>query len=389
MPGHFTFIGNEWDVVTRQPEIILPGIEKVSVVYWSGAGQQLKAVTRTKEATSLEIHTDLLASPEAKLRLQKFRTVSKPYEWIRLDESPLIAELINNKKSDLFTEFQNTILLLRFKNDLDGKYDVLMIYFKKNLNQFGVTAAEKVLSVENKSIIGHILYHYFRNIFLANRHNHSILKSVRQNIQSINKENQKLREEISQVRLNLEDMIINLSIQHLRSLAEKDEREYHFSQEAIEKLKSYRGNVRYLPAIIEQSVTFTVNLLNYDDKGPVKLHAHTISFDDYQAGEERDHSMRTIESRESRTVLLLDRLEKAARVLKSKDMSLTSVNIGNTLTDPITAPAITDALKKHKTAILNLFKKYPQKWEVIRDEFRPIRNLFKEEPKNIVSEEIA
>ncbi|MBL6950397.1 MAG: hypothetical protein ISR57_07110, partial [Bacteroidales bacterium] len=55
--------------------------------------------------------------------------------------------------------------------------------------------------------------------------------------------------------------------------------------------------------------------------------------------------------------------------------SLTSVNVGKEFPTPISAPAITDALRKHKKRIIHLFDQYPEKWEIIRHEFRPIQNI--------------
>jgi len=55
---------------------------------------------------------------------------------------------------------------------------------------------------------------------------------------------------------------------------------------------------------------------------------------------------------------------------------MTSINVGTACPVPITAPAISDSLKKHKDQINYLFDKYPDKWEVIRRGFRPVKNLF-------------
>jgi hypothetical protein len=77
----------------------------------------------------------------------------------------------------------------------------------------------------------------------------------------------------------------------------------------------------------------------------------------------------------SKTLVLLDKLENAAKQVKSQNKLLTSSNIGNEFPSPITPPAITDALKKHRAKILVLFREYPQRWETIRTEFRPVQNM--------------
>jgi len=73
-------------------------------------------------------------------------------------------------------------------------------------------------------------------------------------------------------------------------------------------------------------------------------------------------------------------MENAALNVKSKNKMLTSSNLGNEFPTPITPPAISDALKKHRTKILFLFKEYPHRWEIIRSEFRPIQNILNVKP---------
>jgi len=392
MPGHFTFTGHEWDDIIQYPDILLPGIEHVSVVYWSTQKDQLRALTRNRKGELIHDYKELTSRAEGKLILQKFRSVNKAYEWIRDEESPLLTEKALKPgpgSSDLFTEIQNTILVLRFRSEADRKYDVLMIYLSKDLNQFGPAMSGKVLSSENKSIIGHILYNYFKNIFILNRNNNVVLRSIKDTSKSINKEYYKLKEEVQEVTLGLEEHLIDLSLGYLQDLSEKCQREYAFTEEALRKLRSYRGNIRHLPEIIEQAVVFTDNILYEDFDGVVRVDAPVITFDSYQIDKQDPPSIKRIDSKESRSIQLLDKLEKAAITLKSRDIALTSSNIGGALPQPITAPAITDALKKHRTSIIKLLNSYPQKWEVIREEFRPIGNLFKKDKESELKEGIA
>jgi len=60
-------------------------------------------------------------------------------------------------------------------------------------------------------------------------------------------------------------------------------------------------------------------------------------------------------------------------------LKLTGTNVGKACPVPISAPAISDALYNHKSKIINLMKTYPDKWDVIRTDFRPLKNVIKEE----------
>lgn len=384
-------MGDEWDDVFQHPGILLPGIEQVSVICLSDVSRELTAVTRGKDGMIRDDHREITSTVAGKQKLLKFRSVNKPYEWIRTAESPLLTDPDEKKEpeSDLFTEMQNTILVLRFRSEADSRYDVIMIYLNRNLNQFGGMLPDKVLSIENKSIIGHILYNYFRNIYHLNRQNNRILKSLQQSIRSVTRENYNLKEESRQMARTHEEMIIGLSMQYLQEQTEKYPRDYSFSDDAIEKLKTYRGNIRNLPAIIEQAVVFCENLLYFESPGPVKLDAMAISFDNFQVGQEPAVALKRIDSRESKTIQLLERLEKAALALQARGVALTGSNIGGALAQRVTAPAITDAIKKHRMLIIELLHKYPTKWETIRDGFRPIAKLLRALPADLPEEESA
>jgi len=56
-------------------------------------------------------------------------------------------------------------------------------------------------------------------------------------------------------------------------------------------------------------------------------------------------------------------------------LPLTGKNVGSHCDKPISAPAISDALKKHRSEIIALFEQYPDQWPIIRKDFAPIRNI--------------
>ena len=56
---------------------------------------------------------------------------------------------------------------------------------------------------------------------------------------------------------------------------------------------------------------------------------------------------------------------------------------------PVSAPAITDALGKNRDFIRLLLKKYPEKWEAIRNDFKPLLNLLRRGETDLVQEESA
>ncbi|MFO7613280.1 MAG: hypothetical protein R6W71_01425, partial [Bacteroidales bacterium] len=116
---------------------------------------------------------------------------------------------------------------------------------------------------------------------------------------------------------------------------------------------------------------------------------YCLDFDSYQLPEDAAQNVKKIDSRQSRAMQLLDRLEKAAISLKSRNVPLTSANVGQALDAPVTAPAITDALGKSRDVIRRLLDQYPDKWEIIRKEFRPLINQMEKSAQGHIKEESA
>jgi hypothetical protein len=71
---------------------------------------------------------------------------------------------------------------------------------------------------------------------------------------------------------------------------------------------------------------------------------------------------------------LLDKLENAAKTLQSKNIPLIGLKVGKAMEPPVSAPAITDALGKNRVIIRHILEKYPEKWETIRKDFKPLLN---------------
>jgi hypothetical protein len=70
-----------------------------------------------------------------------------------------------------------------------------------------------------------------------------------------------------------------------------------------------------------------------------------------------------------------------------REMPLTGLNVGSACSTPISAPAISDALKKHRNKILTLLGLYPDRWNLIRSEFKPLINVISTKVGNKENEE--
>jgi hypothetical protein len=376
-PGQFSFLGDEFENLFHYSDLFLPGIEKITGIYFSPGGQSIKLISRKRDEPIEREHDSFISGRETLVMIQKYRSEAGNYSWIKKDELPFELPARKLSVPNIFTELENVILVLKFPNEFDGLHDLLFIYFNQNLGNFALSRSEKYLSAENKSIIGYLLFHQFRSILWMNHENLKLLRTFNKGVISIVRSNNSLKDQLRQVQMNYSESMVNLSKQYLSEYSSKQSRTYAFTQDAIEKIRTYQGNIRNLPVILENSIIFTENLTMVSEDEVTLIQDFSLDFDSYQVSDEGERTTRKIDGLQSKAIFLLDKLEKSAASLKSRSMPLTSSNVGKNMVPGITAPAITDALAKNKEMIQKLVAKYPEKWENIRRGFRPLLNVLR------------
>ena len=376
-PGQFSFLGDDFENLFRYSDLFLPGIEKILGIFFSVSDNRLKILARKRDESTEDNFPDLLEKRESMIMIQKFRADSQKYAWIKRDDMPFDLPVRRISAPNIFTELENVILVLRFPNVKDGLHDLLFIHFNKNLGNFVLSKSDKQLSAENKSIIGYLLYHQFKIFLEMNLENLRLLRTFNHGVLSIIRSNSNLKDQLRQVQMNYGDSMVNLAGQYLAEFSARQDYSYAFTPEALEKIRNYQGNIRHLRKIIENAIVFTENLMTEGHVDAIQIEDYSLDFDSYQVSIENEQATRKIDSRHSRAMLLLEKLEKAASIVKGRTLPLTSNNVGKNMDPPITAPAITDALSKNKDMIRQLVSKYPEKWETVRKDFRPLLNVLR------------
>jgi hypothetical protein len=389
-PGLFTFIGNEFENVFQYSDLFLPGIEKISGIYYSQRDREIRILSRRRDDILEDDFTEILIKPENLVMIQKYRSDFHPFAWIKKDDLPFeISTRPRIQTPNLFTELENVILVLRFPNETDKLNDLLLIYFNQNLGNFGLSRSDKLLTTDHKLIIGHLLYYQFKAFLQMNLANRNLLRKLNNGVRSVINENLTLKDQLKQIMTSYGDNIINIAQQHMLHLSKEYGRNYILTEEALQKIREYKGNLKHLPVILENSVVFTENLLMINEEDTIYINSYSLDFDSYQVVEKAEQFTRKIDSRQSRAIQLLDRLEMAAASLKSRNIPIISSKVGKTLDPPISAPAITDALRKNSDIIRQLLIKYPDKWETIRKEFKPLLNQLRKSEPDLLKEESA
>ena len=388
-PGKFSFIGDEFENIFHSAELFLPGIEKLAGVYYSADQKDIRIISRERGREADTNYGHITGDVKYQVMIQRYRKDNKPWTWIMKEELPFDFTTRSVPAQNIFTELERVILVMRYKNQGDQLYDLLFIYFNHHLGNFGLNRTDKILTTDHKTIIGHLLHYQFKSIMQLNRHDKALLQSLNRNVQALIREKVLLKQQLEQVRAGYGESMVNLAMQHLQDLASDRGKVYIFSDDAVNKIREYKGNLRHLPAILANAVNFTENLMMAGEESALTIEDYCLDFDSYQLPEDAAQNVKKIDSRQSRAMQLLDRLEKAAISLKSRNVPLTSANVGQALDAPVTAPAITDALGKSRDVIRRLLEQYPDKWEIIRKEFRPLINQMEKSAQVQIKEESA
>jgi hypothetical protein len=388
-PGLFSFIGDEFENVFQYSDLFLPGIEKITGIYYSQKEKKIRIIPRNRDHETENNYWDILGKPETMIMIQKFRTDNHSFVWVKKEELPFEIAPRRLTVPTIFSELDNVILILRFKNEHDKLNDLLMLYFNQNLGNFGLNKADKVLTADHKVIIGHLLYYQFKSFLQLNLNNRKLLMTLNNSVIAIIGENSSLKDQLNKIKASYGDNLINVSLQHLQELSKEYGRTYLLTDEAVNKIREFKGNLKHLPVILENAIIFTENLLMPEEDEVVKIQSYSLDFDSYQVIEKTEQFTRKIDSRQSKAMQFLDRLETAAIGLKNKNLAIISSKVGQALNPPISAPAITDALGKNRELIRQLIEKYPEKWETIRYAFKPLANQLRKSESIDFKEESA
>jgi len=361
------------------PEI-LPGIEKIITVHENPDNSFSGILTQKKNNVYQSRSLELLNMRSVILR---FMEEKNPYDWYSRTNLPFdIENKSNNPVIDIFSELQNVVLLIRLPGVIENHGLLVFIYLNENPSNFGVTNSINPLTTDNKSIIAFLIRNALLCFIIQQKKNKGQLilnnKRTRLIIDKAEQQKQEMLRTSEYYGLSL----VRLCHQYLVEYSGSTQRKFKFSSGALEKIKEYKGELKDLKTRIWETLAF-VESLYIDESGELEITDWHLQFDGPDVKATDKIKTNFTSDKYTKTIHLLDKLESAAMIVKSNQLKLTGTNVGRACPTPITAPAITDALYNHKSKINALVKLHPERWEVIRREFKPVMNIIKdEEPVN-------
>ncbi len=356
---------------------LLPGIEKIITVHYDDKEKMIKGILsekRNKEYESQALNLDKILTV-----LQRYMEEKNPYDWYSRQSLPFEIEIRSpNPTMNIFSELQNIVLLIRvpdFKNELN---DLVFFYLNENPSNFGVTNTINPLTTDNKSIIAFILNNTIRTFINLQNNDKETLKFFNNRTRQIIAQTETLKYELQRTKENYGVSLVRLCKQIVHDKSIEKDRKYSLSYGALEKIKNYKGDIKDLETIINESIAYAESLF-VDEQSNIEIKEwHILTELPVQTEKAGIPEIQQADLY-GKSVSLLDKLENAALVVTINHLKLTGTNVGKACPVPISAPAISDALYNHKSKINKLLKMYPDKWETIRNDFRPLKNILKDQ----------
>ncbi len=365
---------NHFEVIDllAQSISLVPGFQHAYAFYYHPIDKEIQAAYATNDSIStIDTGFDKLSINIAKLRKSK-----QKIEWVDKNEIPFDKRTKNLEiQKEVFDELKHHILLYRVKNTFDNSYDLLYVFFKADSSNFGIKNSNNNLSTDQKSIISTLITNSF-NIFLKQRkENNKAQELLRQDLARVNQYLKKYKSssEVKKYKKIIKSYIystFDIEINKLNLIG-------NYSEEIDELMNSYTGNINAIQNNVKQCVAMA-----YRSQNPVIgsiINIDEIIYQSFFSNIENESVTSTnysaIDSRKQKAVQFLNNLENAARVVLSKGDNITGVKVGQAMEAPITAPAISDYIKKYQKPIKLLCQENPEQWLIIQKSFNPLKNI--------------
>ena len=370
MSGYISTIHSEIHFLMEKALELFPGIKKVIGI--AAIDNTTEILQATSDKTPIE-SISILDSTQYKT-IEKMRETTKNLSWFSSEDLPFSITPTRPSQKLMFDELSNVVLCIPFLNQKDAKSDLILLYFNADSSNFGLSVSTSKLSTETKTVLAQIAKQSLLIHLESYKKMNYVSEEFRQTIQKLAIKYQNLKEEKNQQFYSSKDRFIKYCKQILNEISKKSGINSEFSGEALQLLENWTGNLWHVKSIIQQAFDFAW-------KSRIQLNLPLLVIEDWHLdlnntleSTENEDIIKITESRFLKTYALLERLEEAAKRVIGNSQNLTGANVGNAMNQPISAAAITDSIKKNQGKIRSLCTQFPERWKIIRSEFKPITN---------------
>ncbi|MDG5799970.1 hypothetical protein QA597_06305 [Marinilabiliaceae bacterium ANBcel2] len=366
------------------PEIF-PGIDKVISLFRTDSNM-VEGLELIRTGNSYKLRTLIPEGFEDKFI--QYNRSKAGFTWLHKEQLPFEHQNSNEKQLQIFSEQKHVVLFLKLpslNHEKAFNHNLFYLFFREDQSNFGISNLSGVLDTSRKAIIGSIFFNASKVFIKSVNSSREYVKeftNVTRRIISEKKEDNSYRSKLNQW---INEWAHNFANRYVQETGKR----VKISVEAIIKLSSL-PSFNDAEAALEDAVKFALMLYEHSDGDLLKIEEEFIVINRSPSSESSELTIEpsdnpvVVQNRDtqsrgagkmSKTEALLDRLENAAHTIISSGEDPTGSSVGQMLDKPVSAPAITDALRKNSRRIILLLEKYPQKWPVLRKDFKPLTNV--------------
>lgn len=315
-----------------------------------------------------------LSIKEKVVQIQKFRKSKVEYEWLAdtyFDNLATTSKRKNKKIKQLsFTdELENNLLCVKFLSPIDHLYDCLILKIE-NTSVLGMSRQGSALTVQEKNIIGKLLFQTFRSRVNEEYNNNDTHRMVLNNIHLQQKNIHRLEEENEQLRSNYKKSVLYFINNVLARMSEKFKMNVALTDNARDFILDKDLDISTLEKVLVQAAHMAANLtLNYSST--ILIHPENIIINQQQ----EEFQPLSSNDKHAAIIEILDKYEEAAEKAQAKGWKVNGNTVAELCTPSVTPSAISFNLKKYKKQINILVDRYDEKWPLLRSEFKPLKNI--------------
>jgi len=373
MENHFTFLESPEFTTLKHALELMPGLMQVDLIVNNDLKKEFSVYRlqeKNGEIQKLALNSSHLDESKAFIRNQK------NISWYQKADLPYFEINQHLNGNDLFSELDKNLLLIPIRNIPEIPQLYYIFLFRKNASELGPVSNKSVLDTSHKQLMGRLISNSIKGMLHSIIENRKVMLEYNNMltglIQSKDLEINKQRNNSQQLNTYLDAILMT----YVNELKVGNENIY-FSDKTKQKLFPFLSDSIYLKEQLKKALNFarTFHFLKSDGK----LELLPEYFNDLKKTEVptqiNKQNQNDLYSSHTKTYQFLQSLEEAANRIIHKGNKLTSVNVGQELSQPITAAAISDKLKNHAYKIHLLLKQYPDKWPIVRNQFKPVINI--------------
>lgn len=287
---------------------------------------------------------------------------------------------------DILLALNEPVYLYR-TNSQKSQYLIIKFY-NKNIKQSVLYSYENLQLIESVLRLWLQINNNFETENLAPAINYALISKNQLN--KINKLNDELNENISIIQ-----KLLTSICSYLISEINTENLDISLSDSTVEFLSKSKMEIPVLKTMLQQAFIVARSLSPNEKK--IRIKRYFINDNEISLNNETDikvennkNNIATLINEElkefkedkpkesksnPKTLSLLDRYESVADELQKKNLPILGKNIAAFCNPPISPPALTDSINKHAERIRQCLKNYPEKWKLIRNNYKPVKNL--------------